>query len=328
MEPKGNENSEVECAFYLYFPQRLREIARLDGQFHGLLMPDAYAPRTRESALSRIEEDRMKLDGTPGWNMGLGYNYKVIKRFLENPESKPQVDFEGFARSLMRYWEEEDLDASLKTVLDFFDVYPLFQGFYGRVPVIEGRTIVTPRLLYCWNCFTVRNLDPETPGPIENCCEAPDLELVMNVTFENMASHELTKRRMAGYADFIRERLIAKIQGSVDLANLSIAYRRRLGYCTKEVTKRQRVSLDQRLQEIRDLARGYREEIRRAKKDPTHRSPFMEWLKERGLKLAYGTQELIEKWVEEELADLRTKYPKQRIPKIGTVLRGPRKKTR
>jgi len=326
MKQKAKKNSEVECAFYLYFPRRLREIAKLDGQFHGLLMPDAYAPRTRESALSRIEEDRVKLDGTPGWNMGLGYNYKVIKRFLENPESKPQVDFEGFARRLMKYWEEEDLDALLKTVLDFFDVYPLFQGFWGRVPLIEGRTIVSPRALYCWNCFTVRTLGPDAAVPIRSCCEAPDLEVVMKVTFENMATHELTKRRMAGYADFIRERLIAKIEGKVDLKNLSTARHRRLGYRTKEVTKRRRVPLEQKLREIRNLAGGYREEIRHARKDPGYQTRFLEWLKKKDLKLAYGTQLLLQKWVEEQLAVCRKKYPGQRIPSAETVLRGPRKK--
>jgi len=324
MKRKGKRKTEVECDFYLYFPRKLREVSRHDGRFHGLLMPDAYAPRTRESALSRIEKDRRELDGTTGWDMGFGYNYKVIKRFLKDPESRPQMDFEELAEGVIRYREAQDEGAFLRSSLEFFDKYPLFEGFWGRVPRIERRITVIPQCLYCWSCFTTTPLDPNDPKAIQSCCEHPDLEPIFSLTFENMATHELTVRRMAGYADFIRERLITQIQGKVCLNNLSTAHQRRLGYRRKEATRRERAPLEQELEKIRNLARGYREEIRRARKDPGFQTPFLEWLKKKNLKLVYGTQYLLEKWLEEQLVLCRKSYPGQRIPSAKTVIRGPR----
>jgi hypothetical protein len=326
MRRKGKKKSEVECDFYLYFPRRLREASRQDGRFHGLLMPDAYAPRTRESALSRIEKDRRELDGISGWDMGFGYNYKVIKHFLKDPESRPQMDFEELAEAVIKYREEQDEGAFLRSSLEFFEKYPLFEGFWGRIPRIERRIKVIPQCLYCWNCFTTTPLDPDASQPVESCCEDPDLEPIFSLTFENMGTHELTIRRMGGYADFIRKRLITQIQGKVCLKNLSTAHHRRLGYRTKEATRRERAPFEQELERIRNLARGYRQEIRRARKDPKYRSRFTQWLKKKGLNVVFGTQELIEKWAEEELANLRTRYRGKKIPKARTVIRGPRKK--
>jgi hypothetical protein len=236
------------------------------------------------------------------------------------------MDFEELAEGVIKYWENKDESAFLGNVLAFFDKYPMFEGFWGRIPRIERRITVIPQCLYCWNCFTTTTLDPNDPKPIQSCCEDPDLELIFCLTFENMATHELTIRRMGGYADFIRERLITQIQGKVCLNNLSTAHHRRLGYRRKEATRRERAPFDEELERIRNLARGYRQEIRRAKKDPGYQTPFLEWVKKKNLKLAYGTPYLLEKWLEEQLALCRKNYPGQRIPCARTVIRGPRNK--
>ena len=332
MKRKEGKKNGAEFPYILYFPRRQRELSKQDGIFHGILTFDAYAPRTRESALSWLEKGKKELKNTSGWDRGVRSSYYQRKHFLKDPKSQYCVDFEAFIKDVLRYAEEEDWDAFLKAALAFFDKYPIFEGAYGWVPWMARGITITPVCLACWNCTTVTPCSAENFEQEPHCCDKPQIEPFCDVTLHYIGAFGLTKRRMRDLKDPVAKRLGARFEGCWDLREFARVVEARLQYGEKSGTRQVRLErnkLRKMLQrQIEDRIPYYKEEITKAVKNPRYDSPVIRRLRKKYRDLARTGRALLEEIVQQDLDECTREHPDLRFPSAATLLKRGRRGSR
>lgn len=328
MKNRSNKKSEVECAFFLYFPRHLREVSKQDGKFHGLLMSDAYAPRTREQALAYLEKSKAVYDSTPAWDLGVGYSYHLQKSYLEDPKSECCWDIDNFVREVILFAEKEDSESLVKSALCFFDKHPMLEGFYGYVPMISHGIEIKPLFFICRNCRTTTPWRRGNVWKEPTCCESPWIERVCEVVLRHVGEFAITVRRIGGYKDALEKLFKAEFGERQALERSPRKRRPRVLYGQKTETKHRKLSRQRDLQRIREEVRHCVQEIRKARKNPKYDSKTIRWLRENGLNLDAKIGRLKGEIAKLKLVEFRKRHPGETVPEVETILRGPRRRSK